>query len=56
MMRDRAKGVAIAVTAVACVTPDAMLLRWARVEGATPWQTAFFKMSMVGALNLCSAL
>lgn len=54
--RNRAKGVAIAITAVACVTPDSMLLRWARVEGASPWQTAFFKMNMVGVLNLCSAL
>lgn len=52
----RAKGVAIAVTAVACVTPDAMLLRWARLEGADAWQTAFFKMNIVGLLNLCSAL
>ena len=54
--RNRAKGVAIAVTAVACVTPDAMLLRWARLEGATAWQTAFWKMNIVGLLNLCSAL
>ena len=56
MERDRGKGVLIAVVAVACVTPDAMLLRWARVEGATPWQTAFFKMNIIGFLNLCSAL
>ena len=56
MQRDRAKGVLIAVTAVACVTPDAMLLRWARLEGASAWQTAFFKMNIVGSLNLCSAL
>ena len=55
-VRNRAKGVAIAVSAVVCVTPDAMLLRWARLEGATPWQTAFYKMNMVGMINLCSAL
>jgi len=56
MERDRGKGVLIAVIAVACVTPDAMLLRWARVEGATPWQTAFYKMNIIGGINLCSAL
>eukprot|EP00929_Paragymnodinium_shiwhaense_P120910 TRINITY_DN92982_c0_g1_i1.p1 TRINITY_DN92982_c0_g1~~TRINITY_DN92982_c0_g1_i1.p1 ORF type:complete len:361 (-),score=65.43 TRINITY_DN92982_c0_g1_i1:353-1435(-) len=56
MGRGRAKGVAIAAIAVACVTPDAMLLRWARVAGATPWQTAFFKMNLIGLINFCSAL
>ena len=55
-LSTRARGVLIAVGAVACVTPDAMLLRWARLEGATPWQLAFFKMNMVGCFNLCSAI
>ena len=40
----RRKGVLIAVGAVAAVTPDAMLLRWARTCGATAWQIAFFKI------------
>ena len=52
----RRKGVLIAVGAVAAVTPDAMLLRWARTCGATAWQIAFFKMNIVGVLSFFSAL
>jgi drug/metabolite transporter (DMT)-like permease len=53
---DRTKGLLIALTAVACVTPDAMLLRWAREEGGGDWQTVFWKLSMMGVLNLMSAI
>jgi drug/metabolite transporter (DMT)-like permease len=53
---DRKKGVLIAVLAVICVTPDAMLLRWAREEGASDWQTVFWKLSMMGVLNFIAAL
>lgn len=55
MSSDRTRGVLISLLAVGCVTPDAMLLRWAREEGASDWQTVFWKLSMMGVFNLLTA-
>ena len=46
-LSDRARGVAIAAAGVLCVTPDAVLLRWAQTQGANTSSILFWKFFFV---------
>ena len=46
-LSDRARGVAIAAGGVLCVTPDAVLLRWAQTQGANTASILFWKFFFV---------
>ena len=46
-LSDRARGVAIAAAGVLCVTPDAVLLRWAQTQGANTASILFWKFFFV---------
>ena len=46
-LSDRARGVSIAAAGVLCVTPDAVLLRWAQTQGANTASILFWKFFFV---------
>ena len=43
-MNDRAKGIAITLFGVICISPEALLVRFLSTEGTDPWVIIFWKL------------